>query len=130
MNKSFRKGVGIFLIGNDKKIWVGKRIDFDNYWQMPQGGIDNHETELQAMKRELKEETSIENVEILDSTKNWLSYDLPNNLRKKIWQGKFTGQMQKWFACKFLGNDKEIRIGWRAPRHHYYRSGPRGSSRI
>ena len=110
MSNSYRKGVGIFLISDKKKVWVGKRLDSDKYWQMPQGGIDTSETELQAMKRELKEETGIDNVKVLCSTKDWLKYDLPLNLRKKIWKGKYVGQLQKWYACEFLGRDSDIKL--------------------
>ena len=57
---AYRKGVGIFLLNKSNKLWVGKRIDYkNNYWQMPQGGIDDYESEKQAMKRELGEEVGI-----------------------------------------------------------------------
>lgn len=115
MDISYRRGVGIFLISKQKKIWVGKRIDSDSYWQMPQGGIDSCETELQAMRRELKEETGIVNIKILASTEKWLKYDLPSELRKKTWDGKYKGQIQKWYACQFLGQDKEININEKKP---------------
>ena len=65
--KDFRKGIGVFLINENNQLWVGKRIDFKNdYWQMPQGGIDNNENPRQAMIRELSEEVGIKkNYEIL-----------------------------------------------------------------
>ena len=77
---------------------------------MPQGGIDQNETPLNAMKRELAEETSIKNIKILKEIENWLEYELPPNLLGKIWKGKFRGQKQKWFIVKFLGQDSEINL--------------------
>ena len=59
--RDFRKGIGVFLINENNQLWVGKRIDFkSNYWQMPQGGIDNDENPREAMIRELGEEVGIQ----------------------------------------------------------------------
>ena len=106
----YRKGVGIFLLNSEKKLWIGKRIDVKStYWQMPQGGIDNKETPMEAMRRELMEEVGIiKNYRILSESKEWLKYDLPKKLIKMVWNGKYIGQRQKWFACEFLGDDEEI----------------------
>ena len=103
----YRRGIGIFLINSEKKLWVGKRIDNkNNYWQMPQGGIDKYETEEQAMKREMFEEVGInDSFEILGMSKNLLSYDLPKEIIKFVWNGKYIGQSQRWFFCKFIGTD-------------------------
>jgi putative (di)nucleoside polyphosphate hydrolase len=106
-----RTGVGIAVLNSQNKVFVGKRKDnpFDK-WQMPQGGVDSNEPLLQAMKRELMEETSIRNIEVLKEFDEWLEYELPENLVGKIWQGKYRGQKQKWFVVKFLGKDSEINI--------------------
>ena len=106
-----RTSVGIAVLNSQNKIFVGKRKDnpFDK-WQMPQGGVDPNEPLLQAMKRELLEETSIKNIEILKEFDQWLEYELPENLIGKIWEGKYRGQKQKWFVVKFLGDDSEINI--------------------
>ena len=83
---------------------------------MPQGGIDDSESEKQAMKRELGEEVGIKkNYEILLESKEWLSYDLPDYLKNVVWDGKYVGQVQKWFACKFHGNDNEIDLETHKP---------------
>ena len=82
---------------------------------MPQGGIDNGESVIQAMRRELKEETSIENIEILEELKDWTEYELPNYLLGKIWKGKYKGQKQKWFIVRFLGKDSEIDLNTEKP---------------
>ena len=88
-----RTGVGIAVLNSENKVFVGKRKDnpFDK-WQMPQGGVDPNEPLLQAMKRELLEETSIKNIEILKEFDQWLEYELPENLIGKIWKGKYRGQ--------------------------------------
>ena len=112
-----RLGVGVVLLNNENKVFVGKRIDNQegNYWQMPQGGIDKNENFLEAAKRELEEETGVKTVKIIKELNNLLTYDLPKNLLGKIWQGKYRGQKQKWFIMKFLGHDKEINIETKDP---------------
>jgi len=111
-----RIGVGIALLNHENKIFVGKRIDNpENSWQMPQGGVDKNESFLEAAKRELEEETSIQTVEVLKELNEWLTYDLPKNLLGKLWKGKYRGQKQKWFIMKFLGKNDEINIRTKRP---------------
>ena len=111
-----RIGVGIVLLNKKNKIFVGKRIDNpENFWQMPQGGVDQNENLLQAAKRELEEETGIKSVELVKELKEWLQYDLPKNLLGKIWEGKYRGQNQKWFIMNFIGKDDEINIKTKNP---------------
>jgi|TARA_B100000287_G_scaffold257038_2_gene241655 putative (di)nucleoside polyphosphate hydrolase len=115
--KTYRKGVGIFLLNKNNKLWVGKRIDFkSDYWQMPQGGIDKNESPQEAMMRELSEEVGItKNYEILKESKGWLSYNLPQSLKKVVWGGKYIGQTQKWYACRFYGKDEEFDLKTHKP---------------
>ena len=112
-----RLGVGIVLINHENKIFVGKRIDNQegNYWQMPQGGVDENENLLQAAKRELEEETGVKTTKLIKELDNWLTYDLPKNLLGKIWKGKYRGQNQKWFIMKFTGKNEEININTKHP---------------
>ena len=116
MDKKFNnlpliKGVGIVLLNQNNQIFVAKRIDNPNdFWQMPQGGIDIGENPLQAAYRELKEETSIKSVKLIKEINNEITYLLPNNLLGIIWRGKYKGQTQKWFIMRFLGEDKEINL--------------------
>ena len=111
-----RKGVGIVLLNNKNKIFVAKRIDNPkNFWQMPQGGVDVNENNYEAALRELKEETSIESVELIQEIDKKLTYILPDNLIGIIWKGRFKGQIQKWFIMRFLGNETEININTKKP---------------
>ena len=106
-----RKGVGIVLLNNKNKVFVAKRIDNPkNFWQMPQGGVDGVENYYEAALRELKEETSIVSVELVQEISKKLTYILPNHLVGIIWKGRFKGQKQKWFVMRFLGNESEINI--------------------
>ena len=111
-----RIGVGIILLNSENEIFVGKRIDNPkNFWQMPQGGVEDNENFLQAAKRELEEETGIKSVKLVKELDGWFEYDLPKNLLGKIWKGKYRGQKQKWFVMKFIGNNEEININTKNP---------------
>ena len=115
-NLPLRKGVGVVLLNKNNQIFVARRIDNPkDFWQMPQGGIDNGETPLQAAYRELKEETSIKSVKIIQEIKDEIAYNLPDNLLGIIWKGKYKGQTQKWLVMKFLGDDKEIDLKTKHP---------------
>ena len=121
MDKQFsklplRKGVGVVLLNNNNQVFVAKRIDNPNdFWQMPQGGIDKNEDSFNAALRELKEETSIINVKLIKEIQEEITYNLPQNLLGIIWKGKFKGQTQKWYIMKFLGNDNEINLKTKYP---------------
>ena len=116
INLPLRLGVGIILLNSENKVFVGKRIDNpENFWQMPQGGINNNESFFQAAKRELEEETGITKTKLIKELDQWLTYDLPKNLLGKIWQGKYRGQKQKWFIMKFEGKDQEINVNTNSP---------------
>ena len=111
-----RIGVGIILLNHENKVFVGKRIDNPkNFWQMPQGGVDQDENFLQAAKRELEEETGIKSVELVKELSGWLGYDLPKNLLGKVLEGKYRGQKQKWFIMKFIGKENEINVKTKNP---------------
>ena len=111
-----RTGVGIILLNHENKVFVGKRIDNPkNFWQMPQGGVNQNENFLQAAKRELEEETGIKSVELVKELSGWLGYDLPKNLLGRVLEGKYRGQKQKWFIMKFIGKNDEINIKTKKP---------------
>ena len=106
-----RIGVGIIVLNLNNQVFVGKRKDNPNdKWQMPQGGVDEGEDYITAMKRELKEETGIENIKIIKEIEKIYQYELPKDLVGIIWKGKYRGQKQKWFITRFLGEEKEINL--------------------
>tara|TARA_B110000438_G_C15567352_1_gene543821 strand:- start:144 stop:617 length:474 start_codon:yes stop_codon:yes gene_type:complete len=115
-NLPLRTGVGIVVLNSQNKVFVGKRRDNPvNKWQMPQGGVDQGENLIDAMKRELLEETSITNIKVIKELDYWLEYELPKKLIGIIWKGKYRGQKQKWFIVKFLSEDNEINVNTKNP---------------
>ena len=111
-----RSGVGIVVLNKKNEVFVAKRIDNPkNFWQMPQGGVDVGEDYLAAAYRELEEETSIKNVDLIKELDGLISYMLPKNLLGVIWKGQYRGQEQKWFVMRFLGKDNEINIKTKNP---------------
>tara|TARA_B100000575_G_scaffold70304_1_gene54604 strand:+ start:4649 stop:5119 length:471 start_codon:yes stop_codon:yes gene_type:complete len=111
-----RNGVGVIILDNKNRIFVGKRKDNPvDKWQMPQGGVDKGESYLEAMKRELMEETSIKSIEVLKEIDGFFEYELPENLIGIIWKGKYKGQKQKWFIARFTGSESEINLKTKYP---------------
>ena len=115
-NLPLRSGVGIVVLNKENKVFVAKRIDNPkNFWQMPQGGVDEGEDFLKAAYRELEEETSIKNVKLIKELDGTITYELPDRLLGLIWKGKYRGQKQKWFLMRFVGSDSEINIKTKHP---------------
>ena len=108
--EGYRPCVGIFLLNSDNGIFVGERLDTPDAWQMPQGGIDEGETPLEASWRELMEETGITAAELLTIDDTWLTYDVPEAIRKNAWGGIYRGQAQIWAAFRFKGSEKDIQL--------------------
>jgi len=117
-DKHYRRGVGVMLLNRDDKVFVGARIDnTDEAWQMPQGGIDKGEEPWTTALRELEEETGIgpSLAERIATCPERLKYDLPEELRGKLWGGKWKGQDQDWFLVRFLGEDSDVNIATKHP---------------
>ncbi len=106
----YRPCVGIALFNKQGKVFVGERIDTPGAWQMPQGGVDVGESIEQTALRELQEEVGIISATIIKIAPKKVSYDLPNHLVKKLWNGKYRGQEQTWVAALFDGEDEDINI--------------------
>ena len=109
--RPYRPCVGIMLLNADHQVFVGQRIDnMVEAWQMPQGGIDDGETPIEAGFREMGEEIGTSSAEFIAEHSAWLDYDIPQELADRLWQGQFRGQTQKWLAFRFTGTDSDINI--------------------
>ncbi len=113
----YRLGVGVAVFRSDGRVWIGKRIaaadaeeGMGTWWQMPQGGLKEGEDPEEAARRELWEETSMCSVRLLGEVPGWFAYDLPPDLQRIAWGGRYRGQKQKWFAFRFEGHDSEIDV--------------------
>jgi putative (di)nucleoside polyphosphate hydrolase len=112
----YRPNVGAVLFNRDGLIFVARRADMPNAegpaggWQLPQGGIDEHEDPKEAVFRELQEEIGTRKAEIIGEHPDWLTYDLPPNLLGIAWRGQYRGQRQRWFAMRFTGQDSDIHL--------------------
>ena len=109
-SRKYRRGVGIFLMNSRNEIFIARRNDVTDAWQMPQGGIDSRESPEQAAFRELKEEIGTANAKIIAASNGWLYYDVPEDIAKKAWGGRWKGQRQKWIVMLFRGTDSDINL--------------------
>ena len=114
----YRPCVGLMILNAESLVWVGRRIaETDGemagrkrLWQMPQGGIDAGEEPIDAARRECFEETGMESLKLIAEAPDWINYDLPADRIGVVWKGKYRGQTQKWFAFRFYGDEREIRV--------------------
>ena len=117
MDSKYRRCVGMMILNKNNEILVGKRLDHPSgFWQMPQGGIDKEEDPEQAVWREMMEEIGTNNATLIQSSNNWINYNIPSDTLATLpWGKKYIGQTQKWFAFKFNGVDAEINVGTENP---------------
>ena len=119
----YRKCVGIMLINNKNEVFVGERIDIPGIWQMPQGGVMESEEEIQAVLRELEEETGIRtNQDIICALERPIQYTIPSSSLPSSWKGDFIGQSISFYLVKFSGPDSEINLShWQTPEFRDYK---------
>lgn len=114
----YRPNVGIVLVNNQNSIFVGRRIGGEaDAWQMPQGGINEDESEEVTLYREVMEEIGLtkDQVKIIQKSQNILYYQLPARSRRNFWHGKYIGQKQRWFLVKLECHDSKININTEFP---------------
>ena len=113
------------LLNPANLVFVGCRIDQSaENWQMPQGGIDEGEDPRTAAMREMYEEIGTNKAEIIAESREWLNYDLPPDLIPRVWGGRYRGQKQKWFACRFTGTDRDIVLDRHKPEFNAWKWAP------
>lgn len=116
MTLPYRPNVGAALFDHRGLVFVARRADLPNAegapggWQLPQGGIDEHEDPRAAVLRELAEEIGTDRATIIGEHPDWLTYDLPPELIGRALGGRYRGQRQRWFAMRFTGTDADIRL--------------------
>jgi putative (di)nucleoside polyphosphate hydrolase len=129
----YRPNVGLALFNRQGGLFLGRRIgaghesDAQYQWQMPQGGVDQDESPRDAALRELEEEIGVaaDLVDILEETPDWIYYDFPEAVARRLSQRKerFAGQRQKWFALRFHGRDTDVRLDRHTPEFIEWRWG-------
>lgn len=109
--EGYRANVGIVIINDKNQILLAKRCQQDN-WQLPQGGIDNGESDLEALFRELEEEVGLtpKHVNVIAKTQKWLRYNLPDSCIRRKQKPICIGQKQVWFLLKLIGEDNNIKL--------------------
>ncbi len=107
----YRPNVGIVLMHQDGRLFWARRVHRDG-WQFPQGGMNSDETPLEAMYRELREETGLlpEHVDVLGSTPGWLRYRLPKRCIRDSSRPVCIGQKQVWFLLRLVGEEHAVRL--------------------
>ncbi|TAL72323.1 MAG: RNA pyrophosphohydrolase [Rhodanobacter sp.] len=107
----YRPNVGIVLLNTDGRLFWARRINRDG-WQFPQGGMHSDETPLEAMYRELEEETGLaaRHVEVLATTRGWLRYKLPHRYIRQHQHPLCIGQKQVWFLLKLVSAEDALRL--------------------
>ena len=107
----FRPNVGIVLMHGDGRLFWARRVNRDG-WQFPQGGMNTDETPLEAMYRELEEETGLQShhVDVLGATPGWLRYRLPRRSIRTNSKPVCIGQKQVWFLLRLVGDEAHLRL--------------------
>ena len=107
----YRPNVGIILLNAQGSVFWARRVGRDG-WQFPQGGMRSDETPIEAMYRELEEETGLlpHHVDVLGATPGWLRYRLPPRLVRRHERPVCIGQKQVWFLLRLVGEESAFRL--------------------
>lgn len=110
-DKGYRASVGVIIINDSNRVFWAKRVGQDA-WQFPQGGLQEKESAVDAMYRELYEEVGLQakDVQIVAETDDWLYYDLPERFIRYHSQPLCVGQKQKWYLLKLVSAEDQIRF--------------------
>lgn len=111
----YRPNICLIIINKNRDILLGERVDEDNHWQLPQGGVEENDSLEETVFREAKEELGINrnNLKILKQLKAINIYDWNDPPEFAI--GKWKGQSQRFFLVEFLGSDKDIILDSHVP---------------
>lgn len=109
--RGFRPNIAIIIANQEGKLFWGKRHGKDG-WQFPQGGIDDNETEEQALFRELWEEVGLtaDDVEIVARTRSWLYYRIPKPYIRWRQKPVCRGQKQRWYLLRLITDDSKFKL--------------------
>jgi putative (di)nucleoside polyphosphate hydrolase len=122
MEKVYRPNVAVIVLSheypNKKDIFIAERTDLTDIWQFPQGGIDEGENAEEALFRELEEEIGTNDVSIVAEFPEWISYDFPAHVAKKM--KPFSGQRQRYYLVK-LSKEAKINIATEHPEFSDYK---------
>ncbi|QKF82036.1 RNA pyrophosphohydrolase [Halarcobacter ebronensis] len=123
--KNYRPNVAAIVLSakypEKCEIFIASRTDVENAWQFPQGGIDKGENSKQALFRELEEEIGTRAIEIVAEYPEWVSYDFPAAIAKKMYP--YDGQIQKYYLVK-LKKGAKININTEIPEFSEYKFVP------
>lgn len=112
MVTEYRPNAGIVVFNRQHQVLLCKRNDVADSWQFPQGGIEAGETASEAALRELKEETSLQNVQLIKTLETPARYTFPPHIAAAMKKRGFLniGQDMYWSLVFFDGSDSEINL--------------------
>jgi putative (di)nucleoside polyphosphate hydrolase len=102
-SRFFRAGVGAVIANEHGDVLACERRDIAGAWQFPQGGLHDGEAPIDAVRREIQEETGItrDQLRLMTECPDLLVYELP----PANWSEKTgRGQVQRWFMFAYRGN--------------------------
>ncbi len=103
-----RESVGAFIVDNKGRFLLLKtKGEGEIFWDILKGGIEKGENQLEALKRELKEELGIEKFKNIQKLGISFTFEFPDKVKKKI---GFDKQRVELFLVEFCGEEDDIKI--------------------